>query len=165
MLSVECWMVALCAMLNVECWMLNGRLWRCWMIDCWMVARCAMLNVECWMLNGRLWRCWMIDCWITSLFIPHSSSAPPTIQHSTFHIRHCACAIIQHSTFHIRHFFPVQEKNFPVERVIFCFCFTIAKLRNVGRSCNSCGGVAGRLWRSSLYECWMCHYVIMSLCH
>ena len=139
MLSVECWMVALCAMLNVECWMFE-----CWVlsVECWVLSvewsplamlNVWMLNVECWMLNGRLWRCWMIDCWmidcwITSLFIPHSSSAPPTIQHSTFHIRHCACAIIQHSTFHIRHFFPVQEKKFSCRESYFLFLFYDCKV-------------------------------------
>ena len=161
MLSVECWVLNVW-MLSVECWVLNGRLWRCWMFECWM------LSVECWMVAfGDVE--WLIVEWLivellhSSFLILHRLRRPFNIPPSTFVIALAQSFNIPPSTFVI--FFLSRKKNFPVERVIFCFCFTIAKLRNVGRSCNSCGGVAGRLWRSSLYECWMCHYVIMSLCH
>ena len=156
MLNVECWVLNGCALRNVECWVLNVEWSPLAMLNGWLLNGRAVRNVECWVLNVEWSPLAMLNDWLLNYFTLHSSFFIGSAYHSTFHIRHCA--LRNHSTFHIPHssFFSCPGKKFFLSReLIFLFCFTIAKLRNVCHSCNSCGGVAGRLWRSSIYECWM----------
>ena len=90
---------------------------------------------------------WLIVEWLivelllSSFLILHRLRRPFHIPPSTFVIALAQSFHIPPSTFVI--FLPVQRKKFSCRESYFFVCFTIAKLRNVGHSCNSCGGVAG----------------------